>query len=210
MSSDNSEYFYPNRWIRIMLVAIEEIAGDKGVAALLNLAGLPQYIGNYPPDNLKKAFPFDHVGKLQQALWDMYGPRGAQAFAIRAGAKTLEDGIESFGAVAKAARAAMRIGTLDKRVSIGLAFFARFFNTVSDQKVSVDEDDGNWCWHIHRCPMCIGRTAEKPVCHLAVGVLQGALKNFADDRKRFRITPTHCIAMGHEEGTILIEKEPMD
>lgn len=207
--SNQEQYYYPNRWPRIILQSTEEIVGEKGVSALLNLAGLPQYIGNYPGDNMKKEFPFDHVGKLQQAFWDMYGPRGARVFATRAGAKTFNDGLESFGAVAKAARAAMRIGTLDKRISVGLNFFAKFFNTVSDQDVNVTETDTEWHWHITRCPMCTGRTADAPVCHLAVGVLQAALENFADKETRFRITPVKCIAMGHDEGNIIIEKTPM-
>lgn len=209
MSSDEKERFYPNRWPRIILMSTEEIVGEKGVAALLNLAGLPQYIGNYPDDNMRKEFSFEHVGKLQQAFWDMYGPRGARVFATRAGRKTFNDGLESFGKVAMAARAAMKIGALEKRISVGLAFFAKFFNTVSDQKVTVDENENEWLWNIVQCPMCTGRTSDTPVCHLAVGVLKGALENFADRDKHFRITPLRCIAMGHEQGVISIEKQPI-
>jgi predicted hydrocarbon binding protein len=204
--SDSEERYYPNRWPRIILTSTEEIIGKNGVNALLNMAGLSQYIDNYPPDDMKKEFPFEHVGKLQQAYWDMYGKRGARAFAIRAGKKTFNDGLDSFGSVASAARAAMKIGALEKRISLGLQFFAKFFNTVSDQEVKVDEDDENWYWHILKCPMCTGRTADSPVCHLAVGVLQGALENFADPTKHYRITPTQCIAMGSDEGVIAIEK----
>ncbi|MCL4265174.1 MAG: hypothetical protein KJ069_18300 [Anaerolineae bacterium] len=207
--TQNENCFYPNRWMRILLISTEEIIGKNGVNSLLNLAGLPEYIGNYPPDNMKKEFPFDHVGKLQQAYWDMYGPRGARAFATRAGKKTLNDGIEHFGQIAKAARAAMKIGSFERRVSLGLQFFAKFFNQVSDQNVSVEEDDVAWYWNIHVCPMCTGRTSDSPVCYLAVGVLQGALENFADADKRYNVTPTHCIAKGDEVGVIVIEKNPM-
>ena len=51
------EYYYPNIWGRSILTAAEDILGEKGVNALLNLAGLEQYINNYPPDNIKKEFP---------------------------------------------------------------------------------------------------------------------------------------------------------
>jgi predicted hydrocarbon binding protein len=207
MNESELGLYYPNRWARIILISTEEIIGEKGVAALLNLAGLPQYIRNYPADNMKKEFPFEHVGRLQQAFWDMYGPRGARVFATRAGAKTFNDGLESFGAVAKAARAAMRIGTLEKRISVGLQFFAKFFNTVSDQVVRVEEDEDEWRWIIETCPMCTGRTADEPVCHLAVGVLQGALENFADKDKRYSVKPVDCIGKGDHEGKILIDKK---
>lgn len=209
MSSENEQYFYPNRWPRIILMSTEEIVGERGVAALLNLAGLPEYIGNYPADNMKREFPFEHVGKIQQAFWDMYGNRGARVFATRAGRKTFNDGLESFGRVAAAARAAMKIGTLNRRISVGLAFFAKFFNAVSDQRVTVGENEKEWHWNLVRCPMCTGRTADAPVCHLAVGVLRGALENFASRDVHYRITPVRCIGMGHEEGKIVIEKEPL-
>ena len=211
MSADNLnvERYYPNRWVRIILIATEEIIGKNGVKALLNMGKLSQYIENYPPDNMRKEVPFSHVGQLQQAFWDMYGPRGARAFAIRAGKKTFNDGLESFGVVAKAARAAMKIGSLETRIGKGLQFFATFFNQVSDQKVQVYEDEGHWYWKIVQCPMCTGRESDSPVCHLAVGVLQGALENFADPDKRFRVTAIECQAAGAEDGIISIEKEPM-
>jgi predicted hydrocarbon binding protein len=206
---DNEGLFYPNRWPRIILTSTEEIVGEKGVNALLNMAGLSEYINNYPPDNMKKEFPFDHVGKLQQAFWDMYGPRGARAFATRAGEKTFNDGLESFGSVAKAGKAVMKVGSLERRISLGLNFFAKFFNTVSDQVVSVEENDKEWLWVLEKCPMCTKRSADAPVCHLAVGVLQGALA-FAAEGVRFRITPTECQAMDAERGLITIEKQPLN
>ncbi|MFQ5398869.1 MAG: 4-vinyl reductase [Anaerolineae bacterium] len=211
MGSDDSqkeERFYPNRWARIILTSAEEIVGEKGVAALLNMAGIPELIGNYPPDNMKKEFSFEKIGRLQQAFWDMYGPRGAQVFATRAGEQSFKDGLKSFGSVAKAAQTVMRIGSLEKRMSLGLAFFAKFFNTVSDQVVSVEENDEEWCWNLVKCPMCTGRSSDKPVCHLAVGVLKAAFA-WGSDGRQFRITPTQCQAMGDEAGKIIIKKEPI-
>lgn len=203
----HEDLFYPNRWVRIILETTEDIVGESGMNALLNLASLSHYVGNYPPDDMKKGVPFADVGRLQDAYWQMYGDRGARAFAIRAGAKTFNDGLERFGKVAAAARAALKIGSVDRRISVGLEFFAKFFNTVSDQKVSVTEDDKNWYWNIHDCPMCAGRSADKPVCHLAVGVLQASMENFVDKNARYRITPVQCQAMGAEQGVIEIEKQ---
>ena len=65
-------YYYPNIWGRSILTSAEEILGQNGVNALLNLARMQRYIGNYPLDNIKKEFPFAHVARLQQALYDMY------------------------------------------------------------------------------------------------------------------------------------------
>ncbi len=204
----NDELYYPNRWARIVLTSAEEIVGKPGVAALLNMTSMSDLIDNYPPDNMKKEFTFTRFGKLQQAFWDMYGNRGARVFATRAGEQSFNDGLSRFDTVAKAAQVAMKIGSLEKRISIGLGFFQKFFNTVSDQVVLLEENEKEWRWVIERCPMCAGRKSDQPVCHLAVGVLRAACA-WGSDGKQYRITPTQCIASGADKGIIVIEKYPM-
>ncbi len=199
------EYYYPNIWGRGILTAAEEILGEKGVNALLNLAGVPQYIGNYPPDNIKKDFPFSHVSKIQQALWEMYGSKGARVFATKGGEVTFQHSMDKYDKVQKAAKAAMAVGSMEARLKTGLMFFAKFFNTVSDQVVRVEEDENHWRWIIERCPMCWERTAEEPICHLAVGVLNAA-SSWAMGGEKVRIQATMCKAMGAENGVILLEK----
>ncbi len=202
-------YYYPNKWARIILTSAEEVMGRQGVNAMLNMAKLPEYIGNYPPDNMKKAFPFEGVGQLQEAIWDFYGPRGARVFAVRAGEQAFLEGLAQFKSVAAAAQVAMRVGSLEAKVKLGLEFFSKFFNTVSDQVVEIDEDEKHWIWRITRCPVCWEREADDPVCHLAIGVLQAALAWTTGDKK-FRVMETECKAKGDENCVIMIEKIPVE
>jgi predicted hydrocarbon binding protein len=201
------EYFYPNIWGRSILTAAEDILGEKGVNALLNLAGLDQYINNYPPDNIKKEFPFEHVAALQAGLREMYGTKGARVFATKGGEETFNYSLAKYDKVQKAAQAAMAVGSMRTRLKAGLLFFAKFFNTVSDQVVRVEEDDTNWKWIIERCPMCWGKKSDEPICHLAVGVLNSASK-WATGGEALRIKATECMAVGAKEGVILLEKPP--
>lgn len=201
----SDEYYYPNVWGRSILTAAEEILGQKGVNALLNLAGLPEYIGNYPPDNIKKEFSFKHVAAIQEALREMYGTKGARVFATKGGEQTFNHSLEKYDKVQKAARAAMAVGTMRTRMKAGLLFFAKFFNTVSDQKVRVEEDETHWKWIIEVCPMCWGKTSSEPICHLAVGVLNSASK-WATGGETLRIKAIECIGNGSKEGIILLEK----
>ena len=53
-----SGYYYPNKFARIFLDAMEEVMGKNGLNAVLHLADLDSLIGNYPPDNLDKVFDF--------------------------------------------------------------------------------------------------------------------------------------------------------
>jgi predicted hydrocarbon binding protein len=201
----SDQYYYPNVWGRSILTAAEEILGVKGVNALLNLAGLPNYIGNYPADNIKKEFPFEDVAAIQEALREMYGTKGARVFATKGGEQTFTHSLEKYDKVQKAAQAAMTVGTLRTRLKAGLLFFAKFFNTVSDQKVRIEEDETHWKWIIEICPMCHGKTASEPICHLAVGVLNAA-SSWASGGETLRIKAVDCIATGAREGVILLEK----
>ena len=203
------KYFYPNKWARVILTSAEEVMGVQGVTAMLNMAKMSSYIGNYPPDNMKKEFSFEEVGRLQQAIWDMYGSRGARVFATRAGEQSFKDGLAQFKSVAAAASVAMKVATLEAKVKIGLEFFSKFFNTVSDQVVEISEDDKYWIWTITRCPVCWGRKSDEPVCHLAIGVLQAAFA-WVSDGKKFRILETECKAKGDKNCVIKIEKVPVE
>ncbi len=202
-------YYYPNKWARIVLTSAEEIMGDRGVAALLNMANMKQYIDNYPPDNMRKEFPFEEIGYLQQAIWDMFGSHGARVFATRAGEQIYKDGLSQFKSVAAAAQIAMKVESLDAKAKIGLEFFSKFFNAVSDQVIEIDEDANYWIWRITRCPNCWGRKSDEPVCHLAVGVLQAAFAWMSDGRK-FHIIETECKAKGDKNCVFKIEKIPVE
>jgi hypothetical protein len=203
------QYYYPYIWARCILTSAEEILGTHGVNALLNLAKLQEYIGNYPPESIKKGFPFEHVSALQQALYDMYGSRGARVFATRGGEQTFNHSLSKFDRVQKAARAAMSVGSIEVRHRVGLQFFSKFFNAVSDQVVRIGEDESHWYWIIERCPMCWGRTANEPICHLGIGVLRAA-SFWATGGKKFRIAETKCIAMGDDVCIYSLEKIPIN
>src|SRR5574341_1412557 len=180
---EDGKFFYPNKWARVMLTSAEEVMGAQGVAALLNLAGMKELIGNYPPDNMKKEFSFEQVGKLQAGIWEMYGNRGARVFATRAGEQSFKDGLTQFKSVASAAQVAMKVGSLEGKMKLGMEFFSKFFNSVSDQVVEISEDDRHWVWTITRCPVCYGRKSDEPCCHLALGVLQAAAAWVSDGKK---------------------------
>lgn len=204
-----AKYFYPNKWGRVILTSAEEVMGAQGVAALLNMAKMNDLIGNYPPDNMKKEFSFEKVGKLQQGIWDMYGSRGARVFATRAGEQNFKHGLSAFKSVAAAAQVAMKVGTLEGKAKLGLEFFSKFFNSVSDQVVEISDDEKHWVWTITRCPVCWGRKTDESCCHLAIGVLQAAFA-WMSDGKKFRILETDCKAKGDKNCVIKVEKVPVE
>src|SRR5258706_12400877 len=81
-------------------MAMEDVMGKNGLNAILNLAGLQNYIDNYPPDNLERQFDFADFTALNAALEDMYGPRGGRGLALRAGRACFSQGLKNFGPLA--------------------------------------------------------------------------------------------------------------
>ncbi|MCO6442685.1 MAG: 4-vinyl reductase, partial [Anaerolineae bacterium] len=78
MARDKSGYYYPNKFAKIILESMEDVMGTNGLNTVLNRAGLQNYVGNYPPDNLEKGFDFADFSSLTEALEDMYGARGGR------------------------------------------------------------------------------------------------------------------------------------
>lgn len=201
-------YNYPNRMGRIILQSMEEIMGRNGVNALLKLASLPSLIESYPVDDPKLEFPFSAVSALTEMLEQAYGPHGGRGLAMRIGRTCFRLGVRQYGLQLGLTEMAFRLMPLSTKLHAGAAAFAELFNKFTDQRVRVQEEDGKLLWHIERCPLCWGRQASEPVCHLAVGLLQEALY-WVSGGKVFNVEEKTCIAAGDATCTIVIDQSPM-
>jgi predicted hydrocarbon binding protein len=206
---EESGYYYANKFALIMLDALEDVLGANGLKAILNLAHLSELIGNFPPDNLNKEFDFSYVSAINQALEEIYGPRGGRGLALRAGRATFADSLKNFGALAGASDLAFKVLPLNTKMRIGVPSMARIFTQVSDQHSTAKEVDNVFIYTIHRCPVCWGRHDEgKPVCFIAVGLLQEGMK-WLSGGKEFRVNESKCVSMGDDVCEFIIEKTPM-
>jgi len=82
------------------------------------------------------------------------------------------------------------------------------FNQTSDQIVRVEEKEDHFLYHIDRCPVCWQRKTDKPVCFIAMGVIQEGARWLSGGRE-FRVDEISCIAMGNPSCTFVIYKEPV-
>lgn len=204
-----SGYTLPNRLARITLLAAEEMLGQKGMHALLNLAHLSHLIDNYPAANLERGFDFAEYAALNLGLEEMYGPRGGRGLALRAGRETFSRALSNFGALAGTGDMAFKVLPLSTKMKIALPAMARIFSEISDMTSSVEEEQHDVHYLVHRNAVCWSRTGEeKPVCYLMVGLLQEALNNTSGGRE-FRVDEAECQAMGVEVCRFVIQKEPL-
>lgn len=206
--SDKSGFYYPNKGGRISLIALEEVMGKNGINAVLNMANLSYFIDNYPPDDLKPGFDFADFGALNQALEDMYGPRGARGLALRMGRAAFVHVIRDFGPMVGMADLAFKVLPMSTKLKVGIRAMAEAFTKVTDQISRVEEDEEKFIYIIERCPVCWGRKTDKPVCFQAAGILQESLR-WVSGGKDFRVEETLCIAKGDTTCTFIIDKEPI-
>jgi predicted hydrocarbon binding protein len=203
-----SGYYYPNKFAMITLDGVKSVMGQNGLNAILNLAHLSELIDNYPPDNLEKDFDFSNYSAVNLALEEMYGPRGGRGFALRAGRALWADALKNFGALAGVGDLAFKVLPLPAKLRIGLPAMAQIFSRISDQHTTVKEGPNEIIYTIHRCPVCWGRSGEeKPVCFIAVGLLEESLK-WVSGGSEFRVNESKCIAMGDEVCEFIIQKNP--
>jgi predicted hydrocarbon binding protein len=200
-------FFYPQKMGRLIFTGMEEVIGTSGVDAVLRLASLEKFIQNYPPATAERDFPFTTVSLLQSTLEQVYGPRGGRGLALRVGRASFKYGLKEYGSMLGLTEMAFRLLSLPMKLHTGTKTFADLFNKYTDQKVVIEEKNNLIFWHIERCPLCWGRSADEPVCHLAVGLLQEALY-WLSGGKMFNVEETACIAQGDAVCTIRIDQTP--
>jgi len=182
--------------------------GRNGVNAILKLSSFNDLIDTYPADDTAREFPFQTLGMITETLEHAYGPHGGRGLALRVGRACFNYGVRQYGTQLGITEMAFRLLPLPMKVSAGAKVFAEFFNNFTDQRVRVEELDGKLLWHIERCPLCWGREAQDPVCHLAVGLLQEALF-WLSGGKVFNVEEKTCIAAGDQTCTIEIDQSPI-
>jgi len=203
-----SGLYYPNKIARISILSLEDVMGKNGLNAILNLAGLSSIIDNLPPDNLDRQFDFADFSAIWAVLEELYGPRGGRGLAQRAGRATFNDALRNFGALAGVGDMAFKVLPLGAKIRIGLAAMGKIFSQTSDQLSTVAEQEDHYVYTIHRCPVCWGRTTDKPACFIATGLLQESLK-WVSGGSEFRVTQTTAKSVGDATCDFIIPKEPI-
>jgi predicted hydrocarbon binding protein len=208
MSPEPSGLYYPNRLARAFFVAMDDVMGKHGLSALLQLAGMSQFEGAFPPDNLERTFDFAYISALHVALEDMYGQRGGRGMALRIGSAAFAQGFKNFGALRSLSDPRFRSQPLERRIELGLKALAHVLTHFTDQTSSMGAQERTFTFHCELSPFAYGRVSDKPVCHAMVGMLQECLR-LASNGYEFYVRETACRACGDTECTFRINKAPI-
>jgi predicted hydrocarbon binding protein len=184
---------------------MDDVMGQHGLRALLDLARLPQYQQAFPPDTLERQFDFAALAALNSALEDAYGARGGRGMALKIGRAAFARGMKEFGVMKGLHDPAFLALPMEKRVNYGLQALALVFNRFTDQQVQIMTEADSYLFRVEVSPFAWGRTADKPVCHALIGVIQECL-SFASNGYEFYVRETACRAVGAEACIFRINK----
>jgi hypothetical protein len=207
-TSQPDQFFYPNKMGRIILHAVQEMATPTEFETILSVGGLSKYLEHPPSGDLALEFPFEDVSNLQAAIEAQYGTLEGREFNRKVGRACLSGGLREFNPLVGIADLPIRMLPLGMKLHVGFDMFAMVFNRFTNQVVTLGEDDKTYKWTIERCPVCWGRHADAPCCHLAVGILQAGLA-WTSGGKEFSVVETRCIARGDNACVIEIGKRPL-
>ena len=204
-----SKYNYANRIGRLYLQSLTDVLGRDGMNALLNHAQLTRFIDQLPSDDLERGFDFANFSNIDQALQEVYGPRGGRRLALESGREVFRRGLGEFGPLVGATDLVFRVLPLSTKIRIGLPLLSRIFTQFTDQITRVESFSDFHLYYIDRCPVCWGREGHEPLCHLAGGVLEASL-SWVSGGKHFPVEEIECQALGAESCVFKITPQPLD
>jgi len=197
---------FPNLFARITISSLIDVVGENGMHAVFRMAHLPELVDSLPPANEIKEFDTADFSSIFQNLEEVLGFHGARGLAIRAGRMTFTEGLKQYGDSFGAETLALRDVTASERVERGLDVIATIFNQLTDQQIEVTRGESaeRWILSVHRCAVCEGRHADRPVCAFTEGLVEEALFYFSGG-SRFMVEETDCIANGSDVCRYTIE-----
>ncbi|MEW5718470.1 MAG: 4-vinyl reductase [Chloroflexota bacterium] len=194
----NQDSLVANKAFRAILLGVEDVVGKQGLATILQQAGLPQFINNYPPnDPERNGQKLSDIGKINHALFDIYGPRGSRAIMQRVGRGQAKFGLEANAALANAAKLAAKFFSRRHKTKFALDTAAKAVNEQLDTHVTISEDAQYFYYEAWNCAYCKGWTHDAAVCHAVSGFIHGIVA-WALDSDEFQVQEISCRAKGDE------------
>ncbi len=183
-------------WVKMMLWGVEEIVGPEDASRIAETIRLSRTEKNYLP-------------QMQSTLQEMYGPRGGQGVALRAGQAAFKALLRQRGLQMGLLSPQFRLLPTRLRIRTGLEALAGQLEQMWDRKVTVGEDARWWTWRMEDCPLCAGHQASSPACFYIVGFLQGFL-SWTVSGKNYLVVEKECLAAGSPACLLLIDQNPVE
>src|SRR5512142_433731 len=166
------------------------------MAGLLRQADLAQYVDHYPPSTLEYGgHQVVYMSRLNRALFDIYGARGARAILQRVGRERWKNAVEENGPLASATKLALKFLPRRRQVKLALDIASKAYSEQLNTTVKVGEEGDSFYWQDLSCGNCIDWQSDKPVCFTTAGFVYG-LVAWATESEEHKVEEVACRAHG--------------
>lgn len=191
-----NDYVIANALVRQALIAAQEVMGENGLVAVLRSAGLEDFVGNFPPDDLEPSISATEYARLNHAIEEFYG-RGGRGILKRIGRASFRYGVNEQSTLMGLAGVALKAMPKQRRIKFVLNSIADALKKTNPKMEAwTGEKGGRLIYVVRTCSVCLGRSSDKPICYTYEGSLSEALKWATGDE--YQIRETACRAMGDE------------
>ncbi|NOZ05401.1 MAG: hypothetical protein GXP41_03485 [Chloroflexi bacterium] len=205
---NDADMVLPPEAVKVAFLTVREVVGQGGIDTLLRRAGLEEYEGRTSLEKDEQV-TFGHIGRLTQAMIDLYGMRGAKAILRRTGRVQFRTWREAYPKAIDTAKVALRAFPLLTRLRLVLNSISLAANQIGHVECHVSQDDDYIFFEACQCPYCSTLQAENPLCETAVGALE-ELTTWVSNGKRFEVTEVACRALGDPVCRFAILKKPLE
>ena len=196
------KWLFTNALMRLAILAIGDVMGERGLKVVLRQAGLECYVDELPPNNMELGATAAEYAALNQAVEEFYG-RAGKGMLRRVGRASFRYGVEEQAALMGVAGVALKVMPQKMRIKFILTQMAKALAEVDEETcIEVQETPEGLVFADFSCALCYGRQAEHPVCHLYVGSISEAVK-WATGRD-YEVREIECRAMGAEACRFLV------
>ncbi len=196
---------YPNAGLRLLLLSVEKVTGEKGVNALLNASGLHKYVGNFPTNDMRFIIPYEEYSAFGRAMEDFYG-RTTKALQLKVGREIFLYGLNEQPRLLGVLSTAMKFMPLTMKTKLTLnkmVSTARGLNVPTH----LEEDNDSFTYVMEVCPYCYGRQTSVG-CNALSGTIASAL-NWATG-KTFHVEEVTCRGKGDRTCSYRVDKNPVE
>ena len=161
----------PNARVRRLMLAIQDVMGQGGLATILRQAGLQRYAGALPPSNGEPGLRAGEYAALLQAIENYYG-RGARGTLTRVGYASFNRLLASRRLMAAWFRLLFRLVPVRTRQLITLRWLAHEIGG----RVTIHQDGQHLNLVDQDSDATVGRHRDAEICWETLGEIQEALK----------------------------------
>jgi hypothetical protein len=182
----------PNRRLRRVLLAAQEVMGRNGLNATLKLAGLSRYANAFPPDNRALEINASEYAALNRAIELQFGS-SARGQLGRIGQATFRQILAADKGTWRSLAFINRILPPRQRLRRALELLAKHL-AEPDGKVGVYSDDQRLLFVDEAGDSTFGRERAAEMCWLTIGQLQECVSWVTTDA--YEIAEVACKAKG--------------